>query len=57
MIALIRLGYADGAFEVEERCLLQDLCSVFKISDENFILLDNWVRRLLALEKEAKEFL
>ncbi|MBV1877554.1 MAG: TerB family tellurite resistance protein [Pseudomonadales bacterium] len=57
MISLIRLGYADGAFEVEERCFLQELCSVFKISEEDFARIDNWVRRLLALEKEAKDFL
>jgi len=57
MISLIRLGYADGAFEIEEQCFLQDLCTAFEISEADFKLIDNWVRRLISLEREANAFL
>ncbi len=57
MISLIQLAYADGAFEIEEQCFLNDLATAFKISDDDFQLIDNWVRRLIALEKEAQDFL
>ena len=57
MISLIRLGYADGAFEIEEQCFLSDLSHVFDISDADFQRIDNWVRRLISLEKEAQDFL
>jgi tellurite resistance protein len=57
MISLTRLAYADGAFEIEEQCFLSDLSTVFNISDENFQRIDNWVRRLISLEKEAQDFL
>jgi hypothetical protein len=57
MISLIRLGYADGAFEIEEQCFLSDLSTAFNISDESFQRLDNWVRRLISLEREALDFL
>ena len=57
LISLIRLAYADGAFEIEEQFLIRELCSLFEISDKNFNLIDNWVRRLIALEREANGFM
>ena len=57
LIALIRLGYADGAFEIEEQSFLKVLCELFEINDTEFVLVDNWVRRLIALEREASDFL
>ena len=57
LIALIRIGYADGAFEIEEQCLLSDLCRAFDISDADFGLIQNWVRRLIALEREAQSLM
>ncbi|HIG39991.1 MAG TPA: hypothetical protein EYQ14_05545 [Gammaproteobacteria bacterium] len=57
MISLIRLAYADGAFEIEEQCFLKDLSTAFEISDDDFQLIDNWVRRLISLEREASGFL
>ena len=53
IIALIRLGYADGAFEIEEQFLLKDICTAFEISETDFIVIENWVRRLIALQREA----
>ena len=57
MISLIRLGYADGAFEVEEQSFLKVLCEAFEITAADFSLIDNWVKRLVALEKEASAFM
>ena len=57
IISLIRLAYADGAFEIEEQCFLKDLSIAFEISDDDFQLIDNWVRRLISLERETNAFL
>ncbi len=57
LLNLIRLSYADGAFEIEEECLLKEISRTFEVSDEDFLLLDNWVRRLLALETEARRLM
>ena len=57
VIALIRLGYADDAFEIEEQFLLQDICREFNMTRDEFALIENWVRRLIALEKEAHAFM
>jgi tellurite resistance protein len=54
LLNLIRLSYADGAFDIEEECLLKEISRSFEVSDADFLLLDNWVRRLLALEDEAR---
>jgi len=54
LINLLRLGYADGAFEIEEECLLREVCKAFGLPDDEFLLLENWVRRLVALEDEAR---
>jgi len=57
IIALIRLGYADGAFEIEEQLLLKEICSTFDITESDFSIIENWVRRLIALENEARAFM
>ena len=57
LLNLLRLSYADGAFEIEEECLLKEVSQVFGVSDEDFLLLDNWVRRYCALEEEARNLL
>jgi uncharacterized tellurite resistance protein B-like protein len=53
MINLIRLSYADGAFEIEEECLLKEVSRIFGFNEREFLLFDNWVRRWLALQSEA----
>ncbi len=53
LINLIHLSYADGALEIEEECLLRELAEAFEVSAAEFALLDNWVKRLLALEQEG----
>lgn len=54
ILNLLKLSYADGAFEIEEECLLKEICRRFGIQDDEFLLLDNWTRRLTALEEEAQ---
>lgn len=53
LINLLHLSYADGAFEIEEECLLKEVSRQFAFSEDEFLLFDNWVRRLLALQDEA----
>ncbi len=57
MLNLLKLGYADGAFEIEEECFLRELARSFGLDDETFALMDNWVRRYLAMEREADAFM
>ena len=57
LVNLLRLGYADGAFEIEEECLLREVCKSFQLPDDQFLLLDNWVRRYVALEEEARHLM
>ena len=54
VLNLLHLSYADGAFEIEEECLLREVARAFDIGDEDFRLMDNWVKRLVALEEEAR---
>ncbi len=54
LLNLLKLSYADGAFEIEEECLLKEISRSFAVDDDEFMLLDNWVRRLTALEDEAR---
>jgi len=57
LLNLLRLSYVDGAFEIEEECLLKEVSRAFGLSEAEFQLLDNWVRRLVALEQEAQSFM
>lgn len=57
VIALIRLGYADGAFEIEEQFLLKEVCTIFDINQQEFTIIENWVLRLIALQDEAQRFM
>ncbi len=57
LIGLIQLGYADGAFEIEEQSFLRVLCEAFELTSEDFAFIDNWVKRLISLQKEAKDFM
>jgi len=54
LLNLLRLSYSDGAFEIEEECTLKEISQAFEIDDQEFLLIDNWVRRLVALEEEAQ---
>lgn len=53
LLNLLRLSYSDGAFEIEEECVLKEISRAFEVNDAEFLLLDNWVKRLVGLEEEA----
>ena len=57
ILNLLHLSYADGAFEIEEECLLKELARNFGMDDDDFRRLDDWVRRLVALENEARQLI
>ena len=57
VLNLLRLSYVDGAFEIEEECLLKEVARAFGIDDADFALMDNWVRRLVGLEREARDLM
>ena len=57
VLNLLRLSYVDGSFDIEEECLLKEISEAFSITNDEFMLLDNWVRRLLALETEARDLM
>ena len=57
LLNLLHLSYVDGAFEIEEECLLKEISQAFGISDADFLLMDNWVKRLVALESEARNLM
>ena len=57
VLNLLRLSYVDGAFEIEEECLLKEVARAFGISAADFALMDNWVRRLVGLEQEARDLM
>ena len=57
ILNLLHLSYADGAFEIEEECLLKELAQTFGMSGEDFRRMDDWVKRLVALENEARHLM
>ena len=57
VLNLLRVSYADGAFEIEEECLLKEVCNRFELTDRDFLLLDNWVRRWIVLREDAEQLL
>lgn len=57
LLNLLRLSYVDGAFEIEEECVLKEISRAFGVEDADFRLLDNWVKRLIGLEAEARELM
>jgi tellurite resistance protein len=57
LLNLLRLSYVDGAFEIEEECLLMEISRAFGFSEDDFQLLNNWVKRLVSLEEEARRLM
>ncbi|HAL42033.1 MAG TPA: hypothetical protein DCP57_06275 [Gammaproteobacteria bacterium] len=54
---LCRLSYADGAFEVEEECLLNEIRRAFGVTEEEFQAIDEWTGRFSSLMEEARDML
>ncbi len=57
LLNLLRLSYVDGAFEIEEECLLTEIAEAFEVPRDEFLLLNNWVKRLVSLESEARRLM
>lgn len=55
VINLLRLSYVDGEFDIEEECLLKQISNALGIDSNEFQRMDNWVRRLVSLEVEARD--
>lgn len=53
LISLIRIGYADRAYEIEEQCYIGDARKAFNFTDEDFNRITTWVKRQVSLEQEA----
>lgn len=54
LLNLLRLSYADGEFNVDEESLVKEIALAFQLDDEEFRKLDDWVRRLVEIELEAR---
>ena len=54
---LCKLGYADGAFEIEEECLLNEIRKVFGVAETEFAKINDWNKRLWNLEGEWQSLL
>lgn len=57
LISMIRVGFADGAYEIEEQCYIDDVRKIFEFTDKDFNLVTNWVKRLVSLEREVRAFI
>ena len=57
LINLCKLSYADGAFEIEEECLMNEIRKAFEVSEVHFNMLQHWTKRLLDLEAEGAALL
>ncbi|MDP4639606.1 MAG: hypothetical protein NWR61_10295 [Pseudomonadales bacterium] len=57
LMALLRLGYADGAFEIEEQFFIRDLAAALNVGPQHLARIENWVRRLIALQQEASDLM
>lgn len=57
LMNLCKLSYADGAFEIEEECLINEIRKAFVVSEAHFTMLQGWIKRMTALEAEGAALL
>ena len=50
LMNLCKLSYADGAFEIEEECLINEIRKAFDVSEAQFDMLQGWIKRITLLE-------
>ena len=50
LMNLCKLSYADGAFEIEEECLINEIRKAFDVSEAQFVMLQGWIKRMMFLE-------
>jgi uncharacterized tellurite resistance protein B-like protein len=56
LLELIYLCYIDNEFRIEENEFMQNIISMFGVSQEEMLTFKNWVLKYLSLMKEANEF-
>ena len=57
LMNLCKLSYADGAFEIEEECLINEIRKVFDVTEAQFNMLQGWIKRMMSLEEEGAALL
>ena len=57
LMNLCKLSYADGAFEIEEECLINEIRKAFDVSEAQFDMLQGWIKRMTSLESEGAALL
>ena len=58
MMNLCKLSYADGAFEIEEECLINEIHNkAFDVSEAQFVMVQGWIKRMMSLEAEGAALL
>ena len=57
LMNLCKLSYADGAFEIEEECLINEIRKAFDVSEAQFFMLQGWIKRMMSLEAEGAALL
>jgi tellurite resistance protein len=57
LMNLCKLSYADGAFEIEEECLINEIRKAFDVSEAQFDMLQGWIKRMTLLESEGAALL
>ena len=57
LMNLCKLSYADGAFEIEEECLINEIRKAFDVSEAQFVMLQGWTKRMMSLEAEGAALL
>lgn len=57
LMNLCKLSYADGAFEIEEECLINEIRKAFDVSEAQFDMLQGWIKRMTLLEYEGAALL
>ena len=57
LLNLCKLSYADGAFEIEEECLINEIRKAFDVSEAQFDMLQGWIQRMTLLESEGAALL
>lgn len=57
LLEIIGLGFADGDFGPDENNFVNQIANAFEIDEEEIPLMENWVRRQLALADEAESLL
>ena len=57
LMNLCKLSYADGAFEIEEECLINEIRKAFDVSEAQFDMLQGWIKRITLLESEGAALL